>query len=96
MNLGSSIRELRKQRKVTQAGLASLCNISQTYLSQIENNQKEPTLTVLKQIGLQLNFPLPFLFFISMTEDDIPMDKRKAYTMLGPPVKALINEFFKI
>ena len=45
MNLGLSIRKLRKERvpQLTQAEYAATIGISQTYLSQIESNKKKPS-----------------------------------------------------
>lgn len=94
MDLGSTIKNIRKQKKLTQGEFASLCEISQTYLSQIESNHKDPNLSVLRTISEKLNIPLPILFFLSLTPDDIQLSKRQAFEMVGPSVKSLVNEFF--
>ena len=96
MDLGNVIKNARKQKKFTQNEFASLCGITQTYLSLIENNLKEPNLSTLKTIGEKLNIPLPILFFLSMTEGDIQPNKRKAFQIVSPSVKSLVNEFFAI
>ena len=64
MDIGSVIRDIRKKKKITQTQLAKLSQITQTYLSQIENNQKEPTIPTLKAI--------PILLFLSVENEDIP------------------------
>lgn len=96
MDLGSIIRSMRKQKRLTQNELASLCDITQTYLSQIESNSKEPNLSTLKMIGEKLNIPLPILFFLSMNDEDVRPDKREAYKIVSPSVKSLVNEFFSV
>jgi transcriptional regulator with XRE-family HTH domain len=96
MDLGSVIKNIRKQKGQTQAEFASMCGITQTYLSQIESNLKEPNLSILKTIGEQLNVPLPILFFLSMTKDDVQPNKRKAFEIVSPSVKSLVNEFFAV
>ena len=96
MDLGATIKNLRKQRRQTQREFASQCGITQTYLSQIESNQKEPNLSTLKSISEQMNVPLPIMFFLSMTEDDIHPSKRKAFAIVNPSVKSLVNEFFSV
>ena len=60
----------------------------------IEYNQKEPNLSTLKDISKNLDIPLPILFFLSLNEEDIPQEKRKAFEIVSPSVKSLINEFF--
>ena len=94
MDLGSIIKNIRKRKWQSQTEFAQSCGITQTYLSQIENNQKEPNLSTLKDISKNLDIPLPILFFLSLNEEDIPQEKRKAFEIVSPSVKSLINEFF--
>lgn len=94
MDLGKAIKALRERKNVRQQTLASQCQISQTYLSQIENNQKEPNLSILKIIAENLKVPLPIIFFLSLDKADIKPDKLTAFEMLEPSIKSLISEFF--
>ncbi len=96
MDLGSIIKNIRKQKGQTQSEFALSCGITQTYLSQIESNSKEPNLSTLKLISDNLNIPLPILFFLSMTEEDVQPSKRKAFQIVSPSVKSLVNEFFAV
>lgn len=96
MDLGNIIKNIRNQKKLTQIELAYSCGITQTYLSQIERNQKEPNLSTLKKISSCLNIPLPILFFLSMTEEDVLPNKRKAFEIIRPSVISLVNEFFSV
>jgi transcriptional regulator with XRE-family HTH domain len=96
MNLGVTIKNIRKQKGQTQSEFALACGISQTYLSQIENNQREPNLSTLKIISNELNVPLPILFFLSLNIDDIQQSKREAFEIISPSVKSLVNEFFAV
>ena len=96
MNLGVTIKNIRKQKGQTQSEFASACGISQTYLSQLENNQREPNLSTLKIISNELNVPLPILFFLSLNIDDIQQSKREAFEIISPSVKSLVNEFFAV
>jgi XRE family transcriptional regulator, regulator of sulfur utilization len=94
MNLGVTIKNRRKHKDLSQDQLAVKCGITQTYLSQIENNQKDPSLVILKKMATVLGIPLPVLFFQSMTEEDIQHGKRDVYKVLGPAIKNIINEIF--
>jgi len=96
MDLGMKIKQIRKQKGLTQSSFASLCNITQTYLSQIENNQKEPNMSTLKRISEVLEIPLPILFFLSMDEEDVSPEKRDAFKLVNPSVNSLVNEFFSV
>ncbi len=92
MNLGNTIKDLRKKKGIRQNQFATLCEISQTYLSQIEGNQKEPNISTLKSICLNLGVSLPVLFFLSIDETDVPENKRLAFSILNPTLKTLISE----
>lgn len=96
MDLGNIIKSIRKQKGQTQGEFALSCGITQTYLSQIEGNLKEPSLSTLKSISENLNIPLPILFFLSMTEDDVQPNKRQAFEIIRPSIKSLVNEFFTV
>ncbi len=96
MNLGMKIKQMRKQKTLTQSEFASLCDITQTYLSQIENNLKEPNMSTLKKISTELNVPLPILFFLSMDDEDVKPEKRDAFNLVNPSVNSLVNEFFTV
>ena len=94
MDLGNTIKNLRQQQGIRQNALAELCDISQTYLSQIENNAKEPNISTLRTIAKKLSVPLPVLFFLSLDDKDIKPEKRIAYNHLAPSLKSMIAEFF--
>lgn len=95
MDLGTTIKNNRKERGQTQKEFANSCGITQTYLSQIENNNKEPNLSTLKEISKILDIPLPILFFLSLENDDVNPEKRDAFRLINPSIKSLVNEFFK-
>lgn len=94
MNLGEVIKKLRKQTGVKQKDFASECGITPAYLSQIENNLKEPNLSTLRLIADRLNVPMPILLFLSLESNDIMPEKQEAYKLLEPSIKNLIGNFF--
>ena len=94
MDLGYTIKEYRIQKGLKQNELADMCNLTQAYLSKIESNQKEPALSVLKSIASALQVPLPVLFFLSLTADDIEPKKRDAFKIIEPSIKGMIHNFF--
>jgi XRE family transcriptional regulator, regulator of sulfur utilization len=94
MNIGDTIRQLRKQKGLKQNELASLCKISQTYLSLIENNSKEPNISTLKKISDMLSIPISVLFFLSLDKKDVNSNKMEIYDKFYPTIKNLIHEIF--
>lgn len=93
MNIGETIKSIRKSKGIRQNSFATLCDISQTYLSQIESNQKEPNISTLKVICSNLKISLPILFFLALDENDIPDRKKDAFAIISPTVKTLLSEF---
>ncbi|WP_350284627.1 helix-turn-helix transcriptional regulator [uncultured Croceitalea sp.] len=94
MNIGSAIKNLRKQKGFKQTEFADKCGLSQSYLSSIEKGRKEPTLSILKQIANTLSIPTPVLVFFAMDLEDVAAPKRDAYKLLEPSLKAMINDVF--
>lgn len=94
MDLGNAIKHLRQQKGIKQNSLAEKSGISQTYLSQIENNVKEPNISTLKVICENLNVPLPVLFFLAIDNNDIAPEKRNAFKHLAPSINSMVTEFF--
>lgn len=94
MNLGSVIKKIRQERGQTQTEFAAASGITQTYLSQIESNTKEPNLSTLREISNAVNIPLPILMFLSLEKKDIDSEKSADFDLLTPKVKDLIHEFF--
>ena len=94
MNLGSIISSARKGKGIKQGVLANELDISQTYLSLIERNKKEPNISLLKKISKSLEIPLPLIFFFSLEEEDLPLNKRDIFNDLFPSIKDLIRSHF--
>lgn len=94
MNIGKTIKQFRKKKGIKQGDFSNLCHISQTYLSLIENNQKEPNISLLKNIAAHLDIPLPILFFLSLDDTDIPERKKEIFEIIEPSVKDLIKQIY--
>jgi transcriptional regulator with XRE-family HTH domain len=94
MNIGKVIKDSRKEKGYKQGEFSSICDISQTYLSLIENNQKEPNIATLKIISSNLGIPLPILFFLSLDENDIQERKREIFKLLEPSLKGMVREIY--
>lgn len=56
------IKEIRKQKNMTLEELARRSGVSTTHINDIENNRKEPTLTIAICIAKALNVQLNDLF----------------------------------
>ncbi|MDM8173655.1 helix-turn-helix transcriptional regulator [Olivibacter sp. 47] len=93
MDIGNTIKEIRKKKGLKQNELAEKSQMTQAYLSKIENNSKEPTIGSLKSIAESLNVPLPILFFHAMTVEDVEPEKRDAFKIIIPSLKGMVETF---
>lgn len=84
----------RTRRGVSQADLALRANCSISYLSMLENNRRNPTLSTLTNIAQALHVPIGILFFLASERDElVGMDKelagelaRTALELLSEPI----------
>jgi len=60
--LGGKIRHRRQQRKLTLAQLSDKTGLSKSFLSQIERDLSQPSITSLKKIAIQLGISVVKLF----------------------------------
>jgi len=76
--IGEKIRDSRKEKGMTVKDLAEQAAVTTGYISQIERNQIEPSLSVLKRISKILDLPLAMLFATEATGEVsvIPKNKR--------------------
>ncbi len=51
VRLGNRIRTLRRERGWTQVEMAEMLGVDRSYLSEIENGKKDPSLRVLKTLA---------------------------------------------
>lgn len=94
MNVGQAIKMCRTRRGISQAVLARRAQCSVSYLSMLENNQRDPTLSTLKRIAESLNVPIGILFFLASDHGELTgMNKdlsgelaRTALELLSEPV----------
>lgn len=90
MDLGSAIKAIRKEKKVNRKELAERSNLSITALYNIENNLSFPSKDTIDRICTSLGIPISYLMFYSITEDDVPEDKREFFKTAVGPVKAFL------
>lgn len=94
MELGAIINELRKKKGITQVELASKIGKSPTALSQIIKGRYNPSPETLKMLSEVLEVPLPVIYFLSISEEEIPEEKKELYAMLAPAIKEFLIKVF--
>jgi transcriptional regulator with XRE-family HTH domain len=68
--VGLNVKDVRKQRELSQEELAFECRLHRTYISGVERGVRNPTVTVVEKIAIALKVPASRLL------DDVK-DKRR-------------------
>lgn len=94
MNLGTTLRDIRKRKKINQKDLAREANISQTYISQIESGKRLPSIETLEKLGIVLGIPFQVISFMSLDADSVPESKRDDFNKYAPPMLEMVEQLF--
>ncbi len=82
-HLGQCVKELRRQKGLTQVEFSERCGFYQTYLSRIENGLSNPTLNAIEIIAISLEMSVYELFEFMCSSDS----KQKKYLASQKPSK---------
>lgn len=98
MIIGSKIKELRTLRGLTQEELANRCELSKGYISQLENDLTEPSISTFEDILLALGTNFKEFFNdddnekITFTEDDYFIKEENNHSIKWLVVNSQKNE----
>ncbi len=92
MDLGTALKTLRKELNVSRTELKKRSGLSTTALYNIENNLSFPSKDTIEKLCSSLNIPVSYLMFYSITEEDIPEEKRYSFRFLQEPMKKFLME----
>lgn len=74
MNMGSKIRDLRKEKRLSQTELGKLIHVSQQTVTAWENNKAEPTSSAVVQLAEVFNVTTDYLLGRPEKTDDDQVD----------------------
>lgn len=94
MEIGQVIGALIKQKNLKQKDVADRIGKSPTALSQIINGVYQPSPDTLEKICDVLEIPQPVLYFLAISEKDIPKEKIDLYKMLAPALRDFVYRIF--
>lgn len=95
MKIGKAISQVRKERNLSQTDLAIKSGISNSYLSEIENDRKKPDIGLLERICQELNVPIQILVLKAALEADIKdPEKQRLVREIEPLVKDLADALY--
>ncbi|HEM7875423.1 XRE family transcriptional regulator [Burkholderia contaminans] len=71
MNIGKALKLCRTAKDLSLEAVAERAEISTSYLSRIENQQREPTLTLVGKLAGALSVPMPVLIFLASDSQEL-------------------------
>lgn len=90
MDLGNAIKTLRKELGYNRTKIAKRSDISVTALYNIENGLSFPTKETIDRLCSALGVPVAYLLFYSITEEDLPENKREAFHYLKVSMESFL------
>jgi transcriptional regulator with XRE-family HTH domain len=90
-NLGKTIRILRQAKNMRAQALAEASKISVSFLSLVENNERQPSLVVLRRIAGALDVPSEALVLVGMGPDSALHSSDRATTRITTAIGDLIH-----
>lgn len=84
MDIGSSIRAIRKRKNITIAQICEETGLSQGFLSQVETNKTSPSIATLENIAQALKVPLAYLLLKKEERMGIVRKEDRRITTTGP------------
>lgn len=95
MDLGASLKNFRKKAGYNnQHHAARAIGTDQSYISQVERNEKHPSPQFLERMAQCYKVPLGIIFYFAMDESDVKPGKENDYKILKPLADKFIEELF--
>ncbi|MEG2751614.1 MAG: helix-turn-helix transcriptional regulator [Anaerorhabdus sp.] len=66
--VGKNVRKYRRLKKISQIKLAQLCELQQSFISDIENGKRNITLSILKKLSDSLDIDFSLLLINQSSE----------------------------
>lgn len=95
MSYAQIFKESRKKSGMSGKDFALRLNITPNYLSNIENNKKFPSKSLVERLSVELRIPVPVLQWFSLTENSIVSSKKAAFRSIKPAVDVLLNQLIE-
>jgi len=83
VDIGSSIRAIRKRKNITIAQICEETGLSQGFMSQVETNKTSPSIATLESIAKALNVPLAYLLLQKEERMHIVRKEERPITTTG-------------
>ena len=95
MNLGKAIKSARGSM-YTQYDIATLTGVTNVYISLLEGNKRECSMSWLKKFSLLVGIPIPVLFYMAMDEEDTSSYASDDFNSIKSEMDKYMNSCFGV
>jgi transcriptional regulator with XRE-family HTH domain len=92
MTIGERIRRFRLEKELTLDQVASRASLSKAYISQMENDKANPSLTSLRAVMAALDLPMSALFEGQSSESTVTVVRRGLRKKISIPSSSMVYE----
>ncbi|MFN0195374.1 MAG: helix-turn-helix domain-containing protein [Planctomycetaceae bacterium] len=92
IDIGKTIRRLRVERGVSQQDLARAAELTPSFLSLVENERRQPSLTALRRLACALDLPEEVLIWDAV---ELPHDLPEADRRMCEMAKLIVRKFYE-
>ncbi|OEH92055.1 helix-turn-helix domain-containing protein [Bacillus solimangrovi] len=82
MDIGSTIREIRKRKQITIVQMSEGTGLSKGFISNMENNNTSPSIHTLQTVANFLGIPLPYLLLEKEQKMRVVRKNERQYTTM--------------
>jgi transcriptional regulator with XRE-family HTH domain len=84
MDIGTTIRAVRKRKNITIAQICEQTGLSQGFMSQVETNKTSPSIATLENISTALDVPLAYLLLKKEERMKVTRKEERSLSTAGP------------
>jgi transcriptional regulator with XRE-family HTH domain len=89
LNVAETLESIRMEKRLNKTNFSKLCEISNSFYSEIINNKKSVNIETLEKICTNIKVPIEIFIFKAINEDNIKDETRRK---LVREIKPLMNE----
>lgn len=96
MDIGENLRTIRLEQGESQSKFAQKLGISRTYLSDLENNRKSPSIDTIEKIADKLSLSTMYLLYGKKTSSDFDRLSEEKVRDMADWLKGMDNDNFEL
>ena len=94
MKLGRALKDIRKEKGISQKDLCKEIGVSKTFMSLVENDVENPSTKLIHKIANHYKIPLFSIYWLATELTDVRQDKKEGFCVVKPIIDDLLKQFY--